>query len=147
MHNAQLIQHLQALMARDMDQILLEQLGIGLAQYRIMYALSEHPHIQQKVIAATLGQTEASVSRQIKLLQEKGMLRADQNPSNRREHLADLTPKGLQVIEAANQILVGYEQKFFAGLTEKQQAQLSEILQALHRDVCYLSHPGVETIG
>lgn len=138
--NGRLLQHIVTLLNRDMDQILLEQFGVGLAQYKILVTLQEQPHVQQRVIADTLAQTEASVSRQIKLLQEKGLLHAAQNPDNKREHLAELTYKGEQVVTAAAEALKGFEAKFFEGLSEKQMQQLHELLSALHRSICFMKH-------
>jgi MarR family transcriptional regulator for hemolysin len=138
-----LLHHLVSLMSRESDQTLQEQLGIGISQYKILTTLHEHPHVQQRIIATTLGQTEASISRQIKILTEKGMLVALKNPNNRREHLADLTPRGLRMIEAAEHVLQNYHDKFFSGLADKQQSQLLEQLFSLHRNVCYMQHPGL----
>lgn len=133
--------HMVSLMSRESDQMLQEQLGIGLSQYKILTTLHEHPHIQQRMIAQTLGQTEASISRQIKLLTERGMLRATPNPTNQREHLADLTSRGIRMIEAAEQVLSNYHKRFFAGLSTKQQSQILDQLESLHRTVCYMQHP------
>jgi DNA-binding MarR family transcriptional regulator len=138
---ANLMHHMVALVSRESDQMLQEQLGIGLSQYKILTTLHEHPHIQQRMIAQTLGQTEASISRQIKLLTERGMLQAIPNPVNQREHLTDLTSRGLRMIEAAERVLDGYHQRFFSGLSSKQQGQVLEQLESLHRNVCYMQHP------
>lgn len=134
------LHHLVSLLSRDSDQMLLEQLGIGLSQYKILTTLHDHPHVQQRTIAGILGQTEASISRQIKLLKEKGMLVSPQNPINRREHIADLTAHGLRVIEAAESILDAYHNTFFANLNQKQQKQLDSLLDGLHRTACQLQH-------
>lgn len=140
---ANLMHHLVSLMSRESDQSLQEQLGIGLSQYKILMTLHDHPHIQQRMIAQTLGQTEASISRQIKLLTERGMLQAVPNPLNHREHLTDLTAKGIRMIEAAEKVLAKYHDHFFAGVGNRQQAQVLEQLESLHRTVCYMQHPVV----
>lgn len=135
------LHHLVSLLSRESDQMLLEQLGIGLSQYKILTTLHKHPHVQQRAIAGVLGQTEASISRQIKLLKEKGMLVSPRNPINRREHIADLTLRGLRVIEAAEMVLDSYHKTFFASLSDKQRQQLDDILSALHSAACQLDHP------
>lgn len=134
------LHHLVSLMSRESDRMLIDQLGIGLSQYKILTTLHEHPHVQQRVIAGTLGQTEASISRQIKLLKEKGMLISPRNPINRREHIADLTPRGLRIIEEAEQILDSYHSAFFAALNQKQQKQFDDLLSGLHNSICQLQH-------
>src|ERR1700761_9456249 len=96
-----LIQHLAAVMGRQSDQVLQEQLGIGLSQFRILMVLEWNPRVQQRAIADSLGQTEASVSRQIKLLKSKNLLVSKIDPSNRRKHITAPTPLGMQLTEAA----------------------------------------------
>ena len=122
---------LVARMARESDQILQEQLGIGLSQYKILRTIESQPHLRQRAIASNLGQTEASISRQIKLLTEKGMLTAEKNPENLREHLADLTIRGQRLITAADSVLASYHQAFFASLSARQQERLKAILVLL----------------
>jgi DNA-binding MarR family transcriptional regulator len=142
--NSRLLQHIVTLLNRDIDQILLEQFGIGLAQYKILITLQEQPHVQQRVIADTLAQTEASVSRQIKLLQEKSLLHIDTNPENKRAHLGELTFKGEQLVSAATKSIAAHEAAFFQGLTDKQTTQFNELLQTLHRSTCYMKHGNMQ---
>lgn len=139
--------HLVSLMSREGDQTLQEQLGVGLSQYKILSTLHEHPRLQQRTIAQMLGQTEASISRQIKLLQQKAMLIAPKNPNNRREHIASLTPKGVRIVEAAEKVLENYHRSFLKGLSTKNQQQFHDLLNTIHRDVCYMQHPGVSDIA
>ena len=131
-----LFHHISSVLARQSDQILLEQLGIGFSQFKILMILAEGKTIQQRQIATTLGQTEASISRQIKLLQENGMIVNQVNPANRREHVTHLTPKGVKVTERATEILNNYHAPIFSKLSERQQVQLRELLSAMHEATC-----------
>jgi DNA-binding MarR family transcriptional regulator len=125
---AKQLHHVVSLLSRESDQMLQEQLGIGLSQYKILITLQKYPEVQQKVVAKELGQTEASISRQIKLLQQRGMVMSLKNPNNQREHLAGLTMKGARIITAAEKVLASYHQTFFTCLSEKQQQKLSALL-------------------
>jgi len=128
-----LLHHLSAVFGRESDQILQEQLGIGFSQFKILAVLQENPSSQQKHIAFALGQTEASISRQIKLLQAKGMLESAVNPQNRREHITSLTLKGIRIIEAAQNVLANYQTSSLAHMSPKHQAQLLELLSRVHQ--------------
>lgn len=128
-----LLHHLSAVYTRESDQILQEQLGIGFSQFKILAALQENPATQQKHIAFTLGQTEASISRQIKLLKRKGMIESRISPANRREHLTALTAKGERITEAAQDVLANYKLGSLEHMGSKQQTQLLELLAQLHR--------------
>jgi DNA-binding MarR family transcriptional regulator len=144
------IQHVATLLGRQSDQVLQEQLGVGLSQYKILRILQVNDRIQQRQIADLLGQTEASISRQIKLLIGKQMISSHANPANRREHLTTLTPRGTRVLEAANTVLEQYHTATLDTLSSKEQATLLKLLGTLHRQMCVLdddavtdlTHPG-----
>lgn len=127
-----LLQRLASCLARQSDQILQEQLGIGLSQFKILMILQGKPNTTQKRVAESLAQTEASVSRQVKLLLKPGYLETIVNPNNRREHITRLTAKGLRVTEKALEILNRYHAPMFARLNEKQQAQLHQSLNVMY---------------
>jgi DNA-binding MarR family transcriptional regulator len=131
-----ILNHVAAVMAKQSDQVLQEQLGIGLSQYKILMVLEWNPRVQQRSIADSLGQTEASISRQIKLLKGKGLLVSKLDPKNRRKHITAPTPLGMQVTEAAANILRRSFGPDLAGLGEDQLLQLTAGLQHLHRIVC-----------
>lgn len=133
---AYLVEHLAAVIGKQSDQVLLEQLGIGLSQYKILMVLEWNPRVQQKTIADSLGQTEASISRQIKLLNGKGLLSARPDPNNRRKHITTPTTLGMQVTEAATAILRRSFGPEYASLGEDQLIQLIAGLQNLHDIVC-----------
>lgn len=131
-----LLQHVSAVLARQSDQVLLEQLGIGFSQFKILIVLQAHPGTQQRRIADTLGQTEASVSRQIKLLIDKGLLVSHVRPENRREHIAMLTPRGVRFTEQALTLTSKYQASSFDALSDKQKQQLRDILTIIHGHSC-----------
>jgi len=131
-----LLHHLAAVMGKQSEQLLREQLGIGLSQYKILMVLEWNPRIGQRVIADSLGQTEASISRQIKLLQKKGLLAAQPDPRNRRKHVTAPTPLGMQLTETATNLLRRSFGPEFARLGEDHLLKLVTQLQALHRIVC-----------
>ncbi|HWB39378.1 MAG TPA: MarR family winged helix-turn-helix transcriptional regulator [Candidatus Saccharimonadales bacterium] len=131
-----LLQHVAAVIGKQADQILQEQLGIGLSQYKILLVLEWNPRVQQKAIADSLGQTEASISRQVNLLQSKGLLAVKPDPRNGRRNITAPTPLGMQLTEAATNIMRRSFGPDFAGLGEDQLLQLTAGLQRLHAIVC-----------
>jgi len=131
-----LLHHVAAVIDKQSDQILQEQLGLGLSQYRILMVLEWNPRLQQKAIADSLGQTEASISRQIKLLKLKGLLVSRTDSNNRRRHITAPTPLGMQITEAATDILRRGFGPEFSNLGGSQLEQLSNNLQRIHSMVC-----------
>jgi DNA-binding MarR family transcriptional regulator len=131
-----LLNHLAAVLAKQSDQVLQEQLGIGFSQYKILIVLEWNPRVQQKAVADSLGQTEASVSRQIKLLKAKGLLVSKADANNRRKHITTPTPLGAQVTEAATNILRRSLGPDFASIGDDHLLRLITGLQQLHHIVC-----------
>lgn len=131
-----LLQHLSGVLAKQNDQALQERLGIGFSQFKILRVLQSNPHTQQRQIAEWLGQTEASISRQIRLMIDKGLLQTTISPKNRREHLTTLTNKGSRMTEESIQALNNCHGNMFMSLGDKKQEQLLAALSHMHQDAC-----------
>ena len=131
-----LLDHLAGVIHKQSDQVLQEQLGIGFSQYKILMVMEWSPRIEQKSIADSLGQTEASVSRQISILRGKGLLTSRVDPSNRRKHITAPSPLGMQVTEAATYILRRNFGPEYASIGDDQLMQVINGLQRLHHVVC-----------
>lgn len=136
-----LLQHIASLLAKQSDQVLQEQLGIGLSQFKILRALQTEPRTTQKEIAHHLGQTEASISRQVKLMLGEGLLQSLRSPKDHREHLTVVTAKGERLTQAALIALERYHRPTFESLSDKQQEQLVAVLHVLHEQICHGAHP------
>jgi len=141
-----LLQHIVALMDTQSDQVLQEQLGLTLAQYKILRLLGPDKHVSQKQLARMLGQTEASVSRQIRLMTGRGITQSLRDPRDKRGHPAAVTPKGEQLLAAATQVLDTYYAPTLAALPKKQAKQLCEGLHALHGALCVTGHDTAGTL-
>lgn len=131
-----LLEHTVSMLDKQSDQVLQEQLGIGLSQFKILQALQSAAHTTQRAIAVQLGQTEASISRQVKLMLAAGLLQSVRSPQDHREHLTVVTAKGARLAEAAVQALERYHRPLFNSLSERQQEQLSQTLGMLHGQIC-----------
>jgi DNA-binding MarR family transcriptional regulator len=136
-----LLQHTATTLYRQSDQVLQERLGIGMSQFKLLMMLQYHTNVQQRMLADYLGQTEASISRQIKLLKTMGMLDTTRNPKNRREHITVLTARGIKITEAARDVLMEYHAPVFGQLSDKQQQQLTDLLRQLHNAACGAGRP------
>jgi DNA-binding MarR family transcriptional regulator len=136
-----LLTHTATILLRQSDQVLQERLGIGMSQFKILMMLQKNPNVQQRKLAECLGQTEASISRQIKLLCEKNLLAIRINPKSRREHIIVTTAKGLKMTNAAMDVLEQYHEPLMELLGEKQRQQLQETLETFHDHICTPGKP------
>ncbi len=106
-----------------------------MAQFRILKIVQSNPRLLQRHIADALGQTEASISRQVKILHQKQLLQTQINPKNRREHITSLTAKGFQITEAALDVLQTAQAPLVDGMTEKQQLELTKLLDTVRHHI------------
>ncbi|MDB5185230.1 MAG: MarR family transcriptional regulator [Candidatus Saccharibacteria bacterium] len=134
--------HLAAVIDKQAEQLLQEQLGIGTSQYRILAELSAETGTKQRKLAQNLGQTEASISRQIKLLAEKNLAMARQNRSSKREQLVLLTGKGVKLTEAAKTILETAAREDADPIKPRHLQHLKEGLDELHASLCQPGRTG-----
>lgn len=136
-----MFQHITALLTRQSEQILQEKLNVGYSQYKILRALQINPRMKQRDIAYNLGQTEASISRQVKLMINDGLLASRVSPLNRREHITVPTTKGEQLTEKALVVLEQYHDPTFGALTGPQREELLKMLYVIHAQICPSDHP------
>jgi|SRR5690606_11427325 len=136
-----LLHHLSSVLDRQSDLLLQERLDIGFSQFKILLALKSGQHVQQKQIAERLGQTEASVSRQIKLLHEVGYLQSQPSSSDRRERITSLTAKGEALVDKAMKALNDYHAPVFERLSLSQQLALQNMLDMMHTQTCNENRP------
>lgn len=136
-----LMRHVAETLGQQLDQIVQEQVGIGMAQYRILKLQNEQPDILQSGMAAQLGQTEPSITRQVKLLTDKGMLVSTINDQNKRQKQNQLTTRGSQMFANAETAIQRFITSMFADVPDKQQKQLLEVLALLHQKTCQPGRP------
>ena len=122
---------LVALIDRQSDEALQEHFGWGFSQFRILMGAKYRAGLTQSDIAHYLGQTEASVSRQLKLMRVQGLIRVKQDAKNRRKHIVVLTEKGLEQANEATSLLQEAHAGVFGSLSFKEQALIKELIDRL----------------
>ena len=120
------------MMDRRSDQLLMSELGIGFAQFRILAAVSHSQGLLQKDVAKWLGQTEASVSRQVKLLVSSGLLEVQTGHTDKKQHTLHLTHRGKQLSDQALHILEHHYKSFFKSLHGTDDRRCIEMLNKIH---------------
>jgi len=116
---------------RRSDELLQTKLGIGYAQYKLLEVLAEHPNSSQRFVASALYQTEASISRQVKLMQAAGLLRVGTPSDNKRVRVISLSTKGSELHARAAAILNQCYVQYFGVLSQADTIAFQQIVQKL----------------
>ena len=118
------------------NEALRRELGLGFSQYKILMAARHSLGLKQNDIAKHLGQTEASVSRQIKLMKTDGLLSVQVEPENRRARSIVLTDKGAVLSKRCMEVLESTHATVFGSLSFAEQKLMRELLERLTNKAC-----------
>lgn len=100
------------------NEMLLNETGVGLSAALIMSTLSRSVPSSQRVIAASLRQSEANVSRQLQVMKKQGLVSIRQNRQDKRQREVVLTIKGANA------------HKKSLNLLDKQQKEILKLIEA-----------------
>lgn len=130
------LHQLAFILDRQSDEALRESLGVGYSQFKILMAAKHRSGLKQSDIAHFLGQTEASVSRQIKLMKSEGLLLVRTDPENRRSRSIVLTDKGTELGRQCVELLEQTHAATFGSLSFSEQKMMHGLIDRLTAKAC-----------
>ena len=125
------IHKLAFLLEKRADEALDEQLGIRFAQYKVLEAINQNMLAKQNLVAKLLDQTEASISRQIKILQAKGLINVTPVMGNKRAKELSLTRVGEETVSQAEEVLDVAQAQIVGGLSYQEQRLFQELFSRM----------------
>ncbi len=94
---------------------------INLDKYFLLLSLvSKNENMTQQCLAKYFGIDKAMIVRVIDYLSEKGLVKREINPKDRREHRIVATKKTLKFAPKINQVFIDINKAAFNGFTEKE---------------------------
>ena len=125
------IHQLAFLLEKRADEVLHQQIGIGFAQYKVLEAVGRNMLAKQNLIAELLDQTEASVSRQVKILEKKALIIVGTVMNNRRARELSLTEKGEELLSHCEELLDMAQASIIGGLSYQEQQHFHELFNRM----------------
>lgn len=125
------IHKLAFLLEKRADENLKAQAGIGFAQFKVLEAIGSNMLAKQNLIASQLDQTEASISRQIKILQKKSLISVASVMGNRRARELSLTEKGEELLLQSVEILDMAQAQIIGALSYQEQRHFQELFERM----------------
>lgn len=114
-----------------MQSRVLEKYHISLMEYHILNLLWHSPDRNQNELAAALNVDKALISRQIRSMEEKGLLAVEQDPDCRRQKTLKLTESAATVLPELEKIQRHGMEQLFADLGEEQLRVFEAVLEGL----------------
>lgn len=125
------IQRLAFLLEKKADDALKDQLDIGFAQYKVLEAINQNSLAKQNSIAILLEQTEASISRQIRILQKKGVVKVTTVMGNKRARELTLSMQGEELVSQAVEVLDVAMSQVIGSLSYQEQRLMQELFERM----------------
>ncbi len=113
------IHTLAFLFEKKADERLKESFGLGFAQYKVLEAIGRNTNAKQNTVAELLDQTEASISRQIRILSRKNLITVDMVMGNKRARELNLTEQGEEQLRLCHEQLEMIHARVFNGLSSE----------------------------
>lgn len=124
--------HRLQLLARMIDRESARQLqarsGLTLAEWRVVAFVGTSGRTSAADICTAFEIDRAEVSRALARLVDAGLVAREQDGSNRKRLLLELTPEGQALFERTRQDRVGYFRSILAGLTAEERKLLDTLL-------------------
>ncbi len=120
---------------RVADQILRERLGITYAKFLILVQINEG-HNTSNIISKNLGKTEASISRQIAMLEKELIIKRKNNRTDDRVKVIALTKKGALVLKNCHKVIDGYFNNKISKINKKD--EIIKTLKTINKDMTKL---------
>ena len=109
----------------------ISEFGLNTTQLHLLFEISHESDINQERIASRYNLNKGSVTRSIKKLEDKGLVRREIDENNRRQNKVSLTESGQELISKTSRILHEWEDSVILddGYVEKEllQKALKEI--------------------
>ncbi len=123
-----LLHRVSSAIDRHSNKVLNKGLNIGFSQFKILLVLSYQGEMSQNQIAQNLSQSEPSISRQIKLLNQDGLIETKLDANNKRIKRIILSRKGRLTVEKAIIALNNYYGPMFDRLSASEKREFIETL-------------------
>lgn len=108
-----------------------KRFGLKIAEWRLIAILAEGDEMTPQALGSAARIDKISVSRAATALIERGLIIAQDNPSDGRSHLLALTPEGLSLYGEIAPAALAMEAELLAGFSPEERALLDALLRRI----------------
>lgn len=128
-------------MQRENFRATAPELGLTLAQGRVLMHLSRNEGISQVALSVILDIQPITLLRQIDRLEKAGLLERRAHPSDRRAQQLFLTPRSQPLLQRITAIAADAQDTVMAGLTKAERTQLIAALTRIKANLAQMIAP------
>lgn len=120
--------------SRAFDDALAEA-GGSLPMWLVLLSVKTREHANQRELAHAVGIEGATLTHHLNAMEERGLIRRERDPANRRVHLVSLTGAGDELFVRLAAAAQRHDQRLRRGLTVAELQQLGDLLNRLAANV------------
>ncbi|NMC56432.1 MAG: MarR family transcriptional regulator [Eubacteriaceae bacterium] len=105
----------------------LKQYDISFNEQIMLMYISNNQFTNQDSIAKNFMTDKGTVAKAIKKLEEKGLILRKENPSNKRENIITLSPKGRDIICYMNKLLTEWQEIAFKDFSKEEIEEMKRL--------------------
>ena len=136
-------QRLSRLLTGQLGALLAQQRNLSLVDWRICVGLADQPWISQTALVGFMKMQQAQVSRSLSMLEQRGMIKASRNKTDRRGWQFALSDQGRAYFEEILPVVAAYCRGVDQVLTDRELILSEKISNASVNDQVY-SNRGLE---
>lgn len=102
--------------------------GLKIRELRVLRLIHDYPHHTARELLRRIELDKTLLSKNLSFLEAKGCITRQNDPDDARRQYIDLTKKGEEIWQTAEQIGQALEKQMFAGLKPGQWQQLHDLL-------------------
>jgi DNA-binding MarR family transcriptional regulator len=115
--------------------VALADLGLKPRHLRLLVLVDRAPSLNQRELARQLAMDAGNLIALLDSLEAEGLLKRTRDPTDRRQRLVTLMPKGRRLLAKANRATAAVEARIFAGLPAPQQRAYYDMTLAIYRNL------------
>lgn len=116
--------------------------GLSIWEWRVIAVLGEGKALTAQAICEATAMDKVSVSRAIRTLAERDLVRRKQRSSDRRASDVELTREGVRIYDEIVPLALDYERALVEGLSDEERGTLMDLLETLERRADALTGKG-----
>jgi DNA-binding MarR family transcriptional regulator len=114
--------------------------GLNIPEWRLVTVLAEHHGMTQQDLGEATRMDKVTVSRAAIGLVDRGLVKREPNPDDKRSHLLSLTKDGWSLYDQVAPKALAFEDAVLAGFDKAEVAQLMSMLERLEEAALKLVH-------
>ena len=111
--------------------MILRELGISYHEHQFLFYLYHEENTIQEEFARLFRKNESTITRALKKLEEKNLIKREPDENNRRKNIVSLTEKGIQYVEQVQKADQDWEEETLSIFSSKGKRKLKKTLKKI----------------